>query len=327
MRTAWSPRVLRYFVSWLFIPCKRQSTRLPLVCFYFPFMQPSLWFRLDKRLVLVPNLLLESPVLFFKIFFGLLMTYCVLTIYQKLRKSSSVDRMWLTSYLIHLALQMFGRARSSDQSIISLMSGLILSYDIVPYGCVYVIWGIRLIVGYMPSFLRRMYTIACLLSCVQLREGRTIILVQRCTWRWNSQRCSAMHQFLPLWLRLSCLGCWRQRSYTASRHLLWIIPTRGCFFLSPTWVSCWLSSWCSSRAHGSLGSTYINPHVPWCGHTGWYSTSCNRHSRFIWGPCMTAAWSSQCQSVWGIPFLQWRGGWLGLTSSYQIYLDKNSLYE
>ena len=69
MRSYWTPSVLQLFVSWLFGPFKIQSSRLPLICIFFPLLWPSLWGVLDEQLILVPDFLLESPAFLFELFF------------------------------------------------------------------------------------------------------------------------------------------------------------------------------------------------------------------------------------------------------------------
>ena len=133
--------------------------------------------------------------------------------------------MWLTSCSMNLALHILGRARSSDQIISWSLNGSMLSYVMFPSGCFCVLWGIKLIVGNMPSFTRITPTLVCVLACVWVQEGRTIILVWCCEGTWNSQCHSSQWRCLPRGRRIHCLGCWQQRLYNARRHLLWRILT------------------------------------------------------------------------------------------------------
>ena len=143
--------------------------------------------------------------------------------------------------------------------------------------------GIRIIFNSMPSFPCIIPTLACLLACVWHQEGRTIILVRRCSGRWSPRRSSALYRCLPRRRRVCDNGCWLQWSCTAIRHRMWIIMTRSCVCPSPPWGSLRVSAWCASRAHGSLGTTCSDPRDLWRGPTGWSGTSWNRRSRFLWG--------------------------------------------
>ena len=155
-----------------------------------------------------------------------------------------------------------------------------------------VLWGIRLIFNYKPSFMYMIPVLAYLLFWVWRKEGRTILLVCRCAGRWNLRRHSYLRWYLPWLHRLCRLGYWWQRSYTSCRHLIWIIPTRSCVCSSPTWGSHQLSSWYASHFHESLGINCVNPCGPWCGSTGCYGNSWTRRSRFVWGAFPTADWWS-----------------------------------
>ena len=54
------------------------------------------------------------------------------------------------------------------------------------------LWVSRIIVSYMPSFIRRIPELAWLLAWVRRQEGGTILLVQRCAWIWNPRRRSVV---------------------------------------------------------------------------------------------------------------------------------------